>query len=303
VLRLLLFVVLIAAGFLALTAMTEARMADAGTLSALAPGEGVYLIVGSDNRENLPDDLGNFGDFPGARADVIILAQAFGDHRQLLSIPRDLKVDLPGRGNQKINAAYAFGGPDLLIDTVATATGIRANHYVEVEFGGFAAIVDALGGIEFNFPYAARDLNSGLLVDAGVQQLNGGMTLAYARSRRFEEYRDGQWVAEAQGDVGRTGRQREVLLKIMAAASSPSGLLRSPMVINAVGSHLTTDSNTNVFRLLLTGWEMRTASQTDSLTLPVSGLDEGGVSYVVRAEPAATAVLDAFLNRQPLPAP
>jgi LCP family protein required for cell wall assembly len=301
VLRLLLLLVLIVAGLLGLAALTEARMADAGPLSALAPGEGIYLIVGSDNRENLPEELGNFGDFPGARADVILLAQAFGDRRQLLSIPRDLKVEIPGRGTQKINAAYTFGGPELLVETLASATGVRPNHYVEVEFGGFAAIVDALGGIEFTFPYAARDLNSGLAVEAGTQRLNGGMALAYARSRSYEEYRDGSWVSESQGDVGRTGRQREVLLKIMAAAASPSGLLRSPLVIDAVGSHLTTDSNTNFFRLVLTGWDMRSATQTDSVTLPVALLNEDGVSYVVRAEPAATAVLEAFLNHQPLP--
>ncbi|MGH8927445.1 MAG: LCP family protein, partial [Acidimicrobiia bacterium] len=127
--------VLLAAGLLVLALLTDSRMADAGNLSALAPGEGVYLIVGSDNRANLPDDLGNFGDFPGARADVIILAQVAGDRRQLLSIPRDLKVEVPGHGTAKVNAAYAYGGPDLLVETIALATGVRANHYLEVEFG------------------------------------------------------------------------------------------------------------------------------------------------------------------------
>ena len=99
-------------------------MTDAGTLTALAPGDGVYLIVGSDSRANLPDDLGgNFGDFPGARADVIILAQVANGRRQLLSIPRDLKVELPGHGTEKINAAYSLGGPDLLVEAVALPPG------------------------------------------------------------------------------------------------------------------------------------------------------------------------------------
>lgn len=304
VIRVLLLLVLVIAGLLGLAALTESRMTDAGNLSSLATGEGIYLIVGSDNRENLPDDLGgSFGDFPGARADVIIIAQVAGGRRQLLSIPRDLKVEIPGHGTQKINAAYTFGGPDLLVESVAIATGIRANHYLEVEFGGFAAIVDALGGIELDFPSAARDLKSGLDVEAGTQTVDGATALAYARSRSYEEFRDGQWVGEGAGDLARTGRQREVLLKIMKEASSISGLVRSPLVMGAVGSYLTADSGTNVFKLARTGWAMRSASETDSVALPVQISNEGGVSFVVRAEPAATAVIDAFLSGLPLPSP
>ncbi len=283
---------------------TESRMTDAGTLASLAPGDGVYLIVGSDSRENLPDDLGgNFGDFPGARADVIILAQVANGRRQLLSIPRDLKVELPGHGTEKINAAYSLGGPDLLVEAVATATGIRANHYLEVEFGGFAAIIDALGGIQLDFPFPARDLKSGLAVEAGTQTVDGATALAYARSRTYEEFRDGQWVAEGSGDIARTGRQREVLMKIMSRASSPSGLVRSPLVLSVVGSDLTADSGTNVFALARTGFTMQTASATDSVSLPVQISEEGGVSYVIRVEPAATAVIDAFAAKAPLPSP
>ena len=303
VLWLLTLLVLVCAALIGLALYTESRMTDAGTLTALAPGDGVYLIVGSDNRANLPDDLeGSFGDFPGARADVIILAQVAGDHRQLLSIPRDLKVDVPGHGTEKINAAYALGGPDLLVETVALNTGIRASHYLEVEFGGFAAIVDALGGIELDFPYPARDIKSGLAVEAGTQVVDGATALAYARSRTYEEFRDGQWVGEAGGDIARTARQREVLLKIMSKTSSTSGLIRSPLVMGAVGSYLTADAGTNVFALARFGWSLQTASATDSASLPVAISTEGGVSYVIRVEPAATAMLDAFATRAPLPA-
>lgn len=293
---------MVTAVLVGLALYTESRMADAGNLSALAPGDGIYLIVGSDSRENLPDELGGFfGDFPGARADVIILAQVADDRRQLLSIPRDLKVEVPGHGTEKINAAYALGGPDLLVETVALATGIRANHYLEVEFGGFAAIVDALGGIELDFPYAARDLKSGLAVEAGTQVVDGATALAYARSRTYEEFRDGEWVGEGSGDIARTARQREVLMKIMSKASSVSGVARSPLLLSAVGAYMTADSGTNVFALARTGWAMQTASATDSVALPVQISEEGGVSYVVRVEPAATAVIDAFVAKVPLP--
>jgi LCP family protein required for cell wall assembly len=296
--------VIAAAGLLAVTVLADFQMGDAGPVPSLADGDGVYLIVGTDNRENLPDDLeGSFGDFAGARADVIILAQVVDGRRQLLSIPRDLRVEIPGQGVNKVNAAYAFGGPDLLVETVAIATGIRPNHYLEVEFGGFAGIVDALGGIEIEFPYAARDAKSGLNVEAGVHTVDGATALAYARSRSYEELRDGAWVAQGGGDIARAARQREVLTKIIGEASSVSGIIRSPLVVSAVGSHLTADSDLSLFVLAQTGWAMRSAAETDSVTLPVVGTEEGGVSYLVRAEPAASEVLAAFSAGEPLPTP
>jgi LCP family protein required for cell wall assembly len=301
VIRLLILAIILTAGFLGLALLTDTRMRDAGNLASLAPGNGIYLIVGSDSRENLPPELGDvFGDFSGARADVIILAQVAEGRRQLLSLPRDLRVEVPGNGVNRINAAYAIGGPDLMVETVALATGIRPNHYLEIEFGGFAGIVDALGGIELHFPYAARDDKSGLGVEAGIHNVNGATALAYARSRNYEEFIDGEWVGQGGGDITRTSRQRVVLLAIMQKASSPSGLVRTPLVLNAVGSHLAVDSNVNVFTLLRTGLQMRTAGVTDSVSLPVHGSEEGGVSYVVRTEPDATVVLDAFSARQPL---
>jgi LCP family protein required for cell wall assembly len=294
-----------AAALVGATFLADFQMEDAGPMPSLAAGDGVYLIVGSDSRENLPDDLdqGFFGDFGGSRADVIILAQVADGRRQLLSLPRDLKVEIPGHGVDKINAAYAYGGPDLLAETVAIATGIRPNHYLEVEFGGFAGIIDALGGIELDVPYAARDNKSGLVLEPGVQKVNGATALAYARSRSYEEFRDGQWVAQGGGDIARAARQREVLTKMMAGAASPSGLIRSPLVVTAVGSHLTADSELTIFDLARTGWDMRSAGVTESMTLPVFGSEEGGVSYLVRDDPAATEVLNAFSAGQPLPVP
>lgn len=301
VLGILTLLVLGAGAGLALMLLADFRMGDAGHLPALASGDGVYLIVGTDSRENLPDDLeGRFGDFAGARADTIILAQVANGRRQLLSIPRDLRVDIPGHGTNRVNAAYAFGGPNLLVETVAQATGIRANHYLEVEFGGFAGIVDALGGIELDFPYPARDLKSGLDVPAGTRNVNGATALAYVRSRSYEENRDGSWVSTGGGDIARAERQREVLLRILAQTSSPSTLFRSPVIITSVGSHLTADSDLNLFTLARTAWGMRFAGQTDAATLPVTGSTEGGVAYLVKVEPAATDMLAAFSAGQPL---
>lgn len=279
------------------------RMKDAGTLNALTPGTGTFLVVGTDSRENLPDDLeGSFGDFAGSRADVIMLMQVADDTLQLLSLPRDLKVEIAGHGTEKINAAYAFGGPDLLVQTVTEATGIGVNHYMEVDFAGFAELVDAVGGVELDFPAPARDLKSGLVVEeAGPQTVDGATALAYARSRSYEEMRDGEWRSVGAGDIERTGRQREVLLQIVSRASSPSGLVRSPAVLTEVTGNLTVDSTVTPFLLARTGWAFRSAGDTQAVTLPVSGTTEGGVAYLVRSEPAATEVLDAFAAGRPLP--
>lgn len=281
----------------------EFQMEDAGTLPSLSAGEGTYLVIGSDSRENLPDDLGgNFGEFGGARADVIMLMQVVDDQVQLLSIPRDLRVEIPSQGVNKVNAAYALGGPDLMVDTISSATGIPVNHYLEVDFGGFAHIVDALGGIEIDFPAPARDEKSGLQVDeAGPQVVDGETALAYARSRSYQELRDGEWQSAGGGDIERTGRQREVLVQILSKASSPGGMIRSPAVLNQVTDNLTADSSVSPLLLVRTGWAFRSADDTQTVTLPVVGATENGVSYVVRDEPAATEVLEAFAAGRPLP--
>ena len=167
-------------------------------------GPRTILVVGSDSRENLPDDLdqGNFGTAGGRRTDVIMLVQFVpGEGAQLLSIPRDLKVDIPENGTNKVNAAYAYGGPDLLVRTLRDNLGLEINNYVEVDFAGFAAIVDSLGGVTIAFDYPARDVKSGLDIEAGVHTLNGAEALAYARSRTYQELQNGSWVGVEADDL------------------------------------------------------------------------------------------------------
>ena len=152
-----------------------------------ADGQRNILIVGTDSRENLPDDFeGNFGKFSGSRTDVIMLVHFIpGERAQILSLPRDLKVTIPGHETNRINAAFVFGGPELLVDTVKLNLDLAVNNYVEIDFAGFAALVDALGGVELTFDNPARDKKSGLDVDAGTQLLLGPQALAYARSRSY----------------------------------------------------------------------------------------------------------------------
>ena len=97
-------------------------------------------------------------------------------------------------------------------------TGIDIDYYIELDFAGFAGIVDGLGGVELNFPYPARDLKSHLNVDAGVQLVDGRTALAYARSRQYQENREGTWVSVDASDLGRIGRQQSLIFAMLAAA-------------------------------------------------------------------------------------
>lgn len=294
--------VVLSVASLALAAVANSEIERIGHLPELAPGRGVYLIVGSDSRADLPPDLeGNFGDFDGTRTDVIMLAQVSDGSRQLLSIPRDLMVEIPGHGTERINAAYELGGPGLLVETVARETGIRPNHYVEIDFAGFAGIVDALGGIRLTFPHPSRDTRSGLSVEEGSLRVDGATALAFARSRHLEERRGDSWVPVAGGDIERTARQRTVLLEILDSAFSPLQLVRAPWTIRQIGSSLSVDSDLRVLELVATAWSMRVADQTETRALPVKAGDAEG-STLVRDEPHASETLEAFSQRRELPA-
>ncbi len=258
-----------------------------------------FLIIGSDSRENIPDDFDDhFGTAGGQRADVIMLVRVEPDESRarLLSIPRDLKVELPGRGTQKINAAYAYGGGALLVSTVRSVTGLPVHHYVEVDFAGFAAIVDEVGGVTINFPYPARDLKSGLDVPAGVQTLDGEEALAYARSRSYQELRDGTWVSSDASDIGRMGRQQELVFAILSQMKRPSTLTQAEEIVNAIGSHLEVDAALVERGVLELAWAMRgiRPGGIDAFTYPTTTQIIGGIYYEVPVEPDATNLLTLF---------
>lgn len=185
-----------------------------GSRPAETPGA-TYLLVGSDSREGMSKeeeaDLGT-GDAEGERTDTILLLHVpDGDGpKLLLSIPRDSFVDIPGHGQNKINAAYSLGGPDLLVETIEQATEVRVDSYLEVGFGGFVEIVDALGGIEVCPTEAIDDPKAGgLQIDKGCSDVDGRQALGYSRSRDFK-----------LGDITRALHQREVITAVGQKAAS-----------------------------------------------------------------------------------
>ncbi len=264
-------------------------------------GSRTFLLVGSDSREGL-DDLTNFGPAGGQRADVIILARVHPESgtMQLLSLPRDLRIHFGGRTG-RINATFADGAAEL-VAAVSAETGVEINHYLQVEFGGFKGIIDAIGGIRITFPYPARDLSSGLDVAAGTQLLDGDTALAYARSRKYQELRNGEWVSVDANDIGRTRRQQDVLLAILTQVDRPSSINGFQSLLDALGKFVIVDSGFNAEEIIDLGWSMRSISGADveSITLPVQQFNEGGTAYVIRVEPDASNVIDAFANGLPM---
>lgn len=280
---------------LALTKTDEAVVSE---LTEATGGALVFLVVGSDSREGL-DSLTNFGPAGGQRGDVIMLVkldQSTGV-TQLLSIPRDLWVDIPGHGMGKINAAYAYGGPSLMVQTIRENLGIGVNHYVEVGFVGFIAMVDELGGIEMTFPHPARDASSGLNVEAGTQTVDGYTALAYARSRKYQELQNGEWQSVNATDLGRTQRQQDVVRLILSELKSPGSIAEAGQIAGSLAQHMTVDATLARSSVGGLAWDFRglLTGSIDGQTLPVYGDTIGNASVVIADEPEASETISAFL--------
>jgi len=197
------------------------------------------LVVGSDSRESLDDaDGSRYGNVGGQRNDTTLVVRVEPARKRvsMLSIPRDLVVPIAGGGENRINAALT-GGPGQLVKTIEQNFGVPIHHYVLIDFDGFRAIVDALGGIDVRFPYPSRDLKSGLDIrEAGCRHLNGGRALALARSRYFAYQLDGVWHSDPWADLGRIRRQQAFLQALVKAALDKG--LTNPVRANAFVSSL-----------------------------------------------------------------
>jgi polyisoprenyl-teichoic acid--peptidoglycan teichoic acid transferase len=267
------------------------------------------LVVGSDSRAGLDDEGGRrYGDVGGQRNDVtlIVRVEPASKRVSLLSIPRDLVVPIAGTGAQnRINAAFA-AGPGQLVQTIEQNFGIPINHYVLIDFDGFRAIVDALGGIDVRFPYPARDPLSGLnIAEAGCVHLNGARALALARSRHFTYAKGGVWHSDPLADLGRIRRQQAFLQALVEAALAKG--LTNPVRANAfIGSlihEITKDSALKVRDVIRLAASFRSfkPSRLSSSTLPVaepSGKHPLG-AVLVPKQPDAERTVDRFLGRTP----
>jgi LCP family protein required for cell wall assembly len=212
----------------------------------------------------------------------------------MLSLPRDLKVTWNG-STTKINAPFNEGAA-AMVETVRDYTGFPIHHYMQVDFAGFADIVDAIGGLEMTFPYPARDRKSGFAVDAGTHRLTGKQAIAFARSRTYEENRDGTWVFVDANDFGRTRRQQDLLMTMITQIERPSSIDGVRDILDALGGFVFVDSEFDETEIIQLAWGLRNVGpgDLDAVTLPAQISNEGGVSYVVPVEPAAGEAMAAF---------
>ena len=265
-----------------------------------------YLIIGSDSRDapQFAADREDFG-VTGQRADVIMLV-VLDPRRQaavLLSIPRDTRVDIPGSGLDKINAAYV-DGPQAIIDTVSEFTGLSVNHYVEVGFIGFMQLVDAVGRVPICTDRTLTDELVGLYITPGCFQLDGGAALPYVRSRHtMIEVAPGQFEEDPSGDFGRIQRQQQFLRALLKKVAKPGNLPRVPSYVTAVSETVRADPAFGEGDAVALGRRFLRFDPARLYMVSLPGVDVGsvgGVSYVLPSD-ETTAFLTSLRDGKPLP--
>lgn len=210
----------------------------------------------------------------------------------MVSIPRDSYLQIPGYGWDKVNAAFAVGGPELLAQTVEEATGLRMNHYAEIGFAGFGAVVDALGGVRICPPEPISDPLAGINLPAGCQTVGGPDALGYVRTR-----------ATPRADLDRMLNQRQFMAALLHRATSPAVWLnpwRWYTVPHAVVGALTVDDGAHVWDLAALAVALW-ASDT-RLTVPVGEItDNESGSVVMWDSNNAAALFDALRTDSAIP--
>jgi LCP family protein required for cell wall assembly len=234
------------------------------------------LVLGSDARQPGTKEPG--ADVGGpSRSDSILLIRTGGGTAARLSIPRDTVVDIPGHGRNKINAAYAIGGPALAIETVEQFLGLDVNHLVEVNFGNFPEFIDALGGIDVSTGCVKSDINGGtknggysLRLRGGENHLSGKQALALARTRKND-------CNPSENDLTRARRQQKILASIKSRLVSPAAFFRLPWIgweaPKAIRSDMGGPTLLGVFGAIQTGGDAKDTvlTPTGAETLPDGG--------------------------------
>jgi len=274
----------------------------AGVIPAAPKGPLNILVLGSDRRDVIEGSERKERQFQGGtgqRADTIILVHLFAGSGKavMISIPRDLRVKIPGHGTDKINAAYPEGGPNLVIKTVSQLTGVQINHYVEINFASFRGIVDAVGGVDLYFPKPVADRRSGLnITQTGCVTLNGNQALSFVRARYIYP----------NADFGRIQAQQRFMRALLGKVKG-LGLLLNPLKLihlsDQVGKGLVYDKGVSIGLARSIAGKLAGFGQDniDFRQFPGNPRYIGGVSYVVPDQTAASALFDAIRADGPLP--
>jgi len=234
------------------------------------PAEPFYMVLmGSDTRTGETQQ----------RSDSLMIARVDPVKKkiQLISIPRDSRVNIPGHGTTKINAAAAYGGPTLVIKTVHELTGLPISHYVNINFRGFRDVVDAIGGVWVNVDRDIYDTQASAFgkkyatLKKGYQKLDGAHALTFARTRHFY----------AAGDYQRVKNQQTLVKAIASQALSMSNVFKASAVIDAVADNLDTDFTPAQLADLALQFKGMDSKNIESATAPSAPKYIDGVSYVV----------------------
>nr|WP_018180469.1 LCP family protein [Jongsikchunia kroppenstedtii] len=256
-----------------------------------------WLVVGTDSRAGLTEAQKEqlaTGDSDGARTDTIMLMHIPRSGKAMIvSIPRDLYVPIPGQGQDKINAAFNNGGPNLLVQTIETNTKVHIDHYAEIGFAGFDKLVNAVGGVDMCLTQPIDDPAAGINLKPGCQKLNGKEALGFVRSRH----------TFANQDLGRVVNQRKFLSALMSKATSWSTLLNPfriiPFTNGAVGT-LTVDKHDHIWNLLGLAWALR--SNPVTTTAPTAGPEETDAGSSLAWGDNTTEFFNLIAHDQKIPA-
>jgi LCP family protein required for cell wall assembly len=258
--------------------------------NVVAPGATNILMLGSDSRN--PDTT------QGSRTDTIMLLHVQADHKRayVISIPRDTYVYIPksqtrpgfGDTKDKINSAFAWGGPSLMVQTVEGFTGVRIDHVALVDFAGFKDVTDALGGVDMPIDQTITSIHPPhrTFVKSASHHFTGAEALDYVRQR----------YQFADGDLTRARHQQQFLRAIMDKAAS-SGTLSNPFKLNAFLQSVTKAIKVDkTFSLTGTAWQLHglRSANLKFMTSPISGFGMiNGESVVLSDKTKATALFDA----------
>ena len=263
---------------------------DAGTSGTPDSGPVNILVAGVDTRSGLTRQQQlrlHVGSVAGANTDTMMIVHIPGDRQsiQVVSLPRDSWVSIPGNGMNKINAAYGLGGPPLMVSTVEQATGLAINDYVEVNFAGFVRVINELGGVNVCLPFPVDDSDSGLHLTAGLHHVDGVTALKFVRDRH----------SFATSDLARIADQQQLLASLFAQATA-SGVLANPVrlqqVVSSVTASVTVDRGLNVTELASELRDIKPGSVSFT-TVPIATPDfttPAGESAVLWDQAAAAAL-------------
>ncbi len=261
------------------------------------------LVVGTDSREGLSDqqllELGT-EDIGTNLTDTVMLVQLspLRERAAIVSFPRDLKVEVPGEGAEKINAVHAIGGPDLLVRTVQDLVGVDIDHYVEVNLAGFLRITDAVGGVPICIDKPMVDKYAGVDLPAGCQVLDGRAAAGFVRSRHIRD----QFGAD--DDFGRIARQQYFIRQAMEKVTS-AGTLANPLrvkrLIDAVAGAIKTDRDLGGAEMLRLANSLKGLSPETVETRAVPSYYSNETHYAHVIEDEAEALFEALRDGTAIP--